>query len=452
MEKVYVGWSTSSAWDAPALQIMAAALATITLIVSEVYFLFNLEFYYFIGIPAVLYLFVEYVYMDCGKAAASDKYLTFKNKAFGNRWKGKRIPISELVYGYLEDYVDFKGDVLEALRHRDEFVSYRITPKVFKFLLRQFLPGSVSFYDKSTSKREIADHYDRDCDFFEGFLGPSMVYTCAIWHDFKTESLESAQARKMSTICKKLQLQEGMKYLDIGCGWGTLARHAEKHFGAQATGVTLSEEGAGYAKRRNEKENTNVEILTMDYRDIPRTRKFDRISAIEMAEHVGIVNFQSFLAQVKGHLADDGIFLMQVAGLRQGSSFQDIAWGLFMAQYIFPAADASTPLHWYVRQLELAGFEVRSVETIGRDYSHTLHGWYKNFMKNYDSLAKRYPLRLMNLWKVFLGWSVIASGQGSATCYQLTCIKNTYKFDRDRFVGQNVEGDRVNKDPLYKNQ
>merc|ERR1712164_13265 len=106
-----------------------------------------------------------------------------------------------------------------------------------------------------------------------------------------------------------------------------------------------------------------------------------------MAEHVGLANFvDPYLKTVYDILEDDGMFLMQVAGLRQGSSWEDVQWGLFMSRYIFPGADASTPLNWYIRQLELAGFEVRSVETIGRHYSHTLHGWYKHWMSRKDAI------------------------------------------------------------------
>ena len=95
-----------------------------------------------------------------------------------------------------------------------------------------------------------------------------------------------------------------------------------------------------------------------------------------MAEHVGIANFvDPYLVNVRKLMrSKDSKFLMQVAGLRQGSNWQDVAWGLFMSKYIFPGADASTPLNWYIKQLELAGFEVHSVETIGRHYSHTLLG------------------------------------------------------------------------------
>ena len=130
-------------------------------------------------------------------------------------------------------------------------------------------------------------------------------------------------------------------------------------------------------------------------------------------------------------LADDGMFLMQVSGLRQGSNWEDVAWGLFMGKYIFPGADASTPLNWYVQQCELAGFEVHSVETVGRHYSWTLKQWYVNWLSNKKIMTENYGDRLYRLWEIFLSWSVIAAGQGSATCYQILMHKNTYKFDRD---------------------
>jgi len=171
-----------------------------------------------------------------------------------------------------------------------------------------------------------------------------------------------------------------------------------------------------------------------------------------MAEHVGIANFQLFLGNVRDMLTDDGIFYMQVAGLRKGSNWEDTQWGLFMSRYIFPGADASTPLFWYVKQLEMAGFEVRSVETVGRHYSHTLKAWYYNWMKNKDKpeLAKYAGVwkgdaqlphvkgNLSRLWEIFLSWSTIAAGQGSATCYQIVAHKNKYDYPRERFCTADI--------------
>jgi len=138
-------------------------------------------------------------------------------------------------------------------------------------------------------------------------------------------------------------------------------------------------------------------------------------------------------------LEDDGLFYMQVAALRKGSNWQDTQWGLFMSRYIFPGADASTPLYWYINQLERAGFEVHSVETVGRHYSHTLHAWYDLWMKNRNKAElSAYSGRLSRLWEIFLAWSTVAAGIGSATCYQIVAHKNTYEFPRDIFCSKDT--------------
>ena len=276
------------------------------------------------------------------------------------------------------------------------------------------------------------------------------------------------------------------------------------------------------ANDADELKQGQCEIIVCDYRQMPSTLAkqnpsktkeellFDVISAVEFAEHVGIANFQLFLSIVHDMLKDEGLFYMQahraplaaphrtsphrhraslrtaphsaspgwegrsafvnrthpvvsaaaqVAGLRKGANWQDTQWGLFMSRYIFPGADASTPLFWFVKQLEMAGFEVKSVETVGSHYPPTLKAWYMNWMKNkndptkkeMDDPAKRslkevyggtwtgdaqlphVPGNLYRLWDIFLAWSTVAAGIGSATCYQIVAHKNTYTFPRDQF-------------------
>lgn len=126
-----------------------------------------------------------------------------------------------------------------------------------------------------------------------------------------------------------------------------------------------------------------------------------------------------------------------------------------MSRYIFPGADASTPLYWYIEQLEKAGFEVHSVETVGRHYSWTLKAWYDNWLNNRKKpeLKKYAELdlpefgisakgSLSRLWEIFLAWSVVASGQGSATCYQIVAHKNRYDFPRDVFCSKEIHDKR----------
>ncbi|KAF9917669.1 hypothetical protein BGZ65_012774 [Modicella reniformis] len=158
----------------------------------------------------------------------------------------------------------------------------------------------------------------------------------------------------------------------------------------------------------------------MDYRDIPR-EKWDKITCLEMAEHVGIRKFNEFLLQVKDMLNDDGLFFLQIAGLRATWQYEDFIWGLFMAKY----------------QLECAGFEVLNVDTIGVHYSATIYRWYQNWMANKDSITATYGKRWFRTWEIFLAWSTIISRQGSATCYQIVAHKNLNAFDRTGLQSKN---------------
>jgi len=435
----------------------SAVLVTTSVLLAQ-----NYEMY-FGAIPTLLVVLWYNLVWMAPQPCDATPYLKFNNPSVEKKYAKNRIPISHLYEYYIDGDVEFKGDVLEILdSHRDEFVNYKFTFDVFLFLIRQFVgPLSSSFKNKIATKKEIAAHYDRGNDFFRAFLGPRMVYTSGVYYDKPSWSkpgktagygeqvggttLEEAQDNKMSLICEKLQLKKGDEYLDIGCGWGTLMRHGAREFGAKSVGVTLSVEGAKWCNAQIEAEGISdtAEILCCDYRDIPKERKFQAISAIEMAEHVGIANFQLFLGNIYNMLEDDGTYLMQVAGLRKGANWQDTQWGLFMSKYIFPGADASTPLNWYVKECEKAGFEVKSVENIGRHYSHTLHGWYDHWMSNRKAILEgnnNYDASLCRLWDFFLAWSVIAAGQCSATCYQLLCHKNTYDFPRDRFCNASSAG------------
>src|SRR5690606_6781396 len=147
------------------------------------------------------------------------------------------------------------------------------------------------------------------------------------------------------------------------------------------------------------------------------------------AEHVGIKNFQRFLLQVRDMLEDDGIFYLQIAGLRRAWQYEDLVWGLFMAKYIFPGADASCPLGFVVSQAERAGFEVHRVENCGVHYSVTIRKWYENWMRNREAVIAKYGQRWFRMWQVFLGWSVLIGGQGSSTVFMITLTKN-HKNDK----------------------
>lgn len=276
-----------------------------------------------------------------------------------------------------------------------------------------------------------------------------MIYTSGIISDInKEESLEQIQDNKLAIVCEKIGLQEGERMLDIGCGWGTLAKFASVNYGASVTGITLGRNqtawGNGGLRKAGISEDQS-RILCMDYRDIPVPEGgYKKITCLEMAEHVGVRHFSSFLKQVNGMLDDDGVFFLQIAGLRKPWQYEDLIWGLFMNKYIFPGADASTPLGFFVDKLEGAGFEIKHIDTIGVHYSTTLWKWYRNWMANKDKVITKYGKRWFRVSydENYYGYE----RTGNLTlCKDLgifSCLLDHYLSPRLRYVLSNNFGEK----------
>jgi len=364
-------------------------------------------------------------------------WISFRDQQLKRRYSNSRIPMNTLVESYLDEKLDIEGDLQELMRNKDLFVNYRLTFDQAKFFFQKFIP-SVIQHTKKVDRKLVTDHYDRGNDFFEAFLGEVMVYTSAVFKS-REDKVETAQRQKLDYVAGKLQLKPNERLLDVGCGWGTLVTHMAERYGVDATGVTICKNQAELgAKRIAEKKlSSRARILALDYRDIPPA-KYDKISVLEMAEHVGIKHFQKFLRQLSGLLADQGLLYLQIAGLRRNWGAEDFAWGMFMSKYIFPGADASLPLSYVTNQLEKAGFEIHSVENVGIHYSYTIDRWYQNWIRNREQILAAYGERWFRLWYMFLGWSVLIAEQGRSTCFQIVANKNLPSFNRHRWVGEKV--------------
>ncbi|KAJ3219847.1 hypothetical protein HDU67_009035 [Dinochytrium kinnereticum] len=371
-----------------------------------------------------------------------EEYFTVKDAALKAKFTGhSKMPIEAWFEAYFDGQMDLKEgtDLIETLEARYDWASFTFTLSQAKFFLTQWIPETL-WHSKKQDEDQVREHYDRGDDFYNWFLGPMMIYTSGIITDSKSgETLEQLQQNKLDLVAEKIQLKKGDRHLDIGCGWGTLAVHSAKQ-GATVTGVTLGRNQTQWGMKKAEENGVadKVNILCMDYRDIPR-QKFDKITCLEMAEHVGVRKFQEFLLQVKDLLEDDGLFFLQIAGLRRAWQYEDLMWGLFMAKYVFPGADASAPLNWVIEQAERAGYEILNVDTIGVHYSATIYRWYLNWMKNKDKIIDKYGSRWFRVWEVFLAWSTIIARQGSATCYQIVLHKNLNSFDRSRFLSRRLK-------------
>lgn len=364
------------------------------------------------------------------------------DRSVANRYNGQqKVPIAQFVEDYIAEKISVRGDVQELLRQRTRYFDYRFIPHHYQFFFSKFIP-SVAIHSKKQDERIIRGHYDRGNDFFAGFLGDRMVYTSAFFRTGE-ESLEQAQDQKMDLVCEKIRMKPGHRHLDIGCGWGTLVAHAAKYYQTDSTGITIAQAGADYGNNQIAQWGVSdrARIHRMDYRSIPAD-KYDRITCLEMAEHVGVKNFTKFMRQINSLLTDDGLFFLQIAGLKAGIHKESLVWGMFMSEYIFPGADASMPLSFVVKRLELAGFEIHSVENIGIHYSQTIQLWYHNWQANKDAILASYGTWWFRLWEIFLGWSVDIAAQGNSTCFQIVCNKNLENFNRRIWFGGIEMGER----------
>jgi cyclopropane fatty-acyl-phospholipid synthase-like methyltransferase len=381
-------------------------------------------------------------------------FVTFKDPGLATRYSKRRIPMATLYEAYFDGDVDLPGDLFTFLRKRDLFVKYSLTWKHLSWAVTNFLP-EIAIHSKSQDRRIVREHYDRGNDFFGWFLGERMVYTSGFFEN-PSETLEQAQDNKLNLVCQKLQLRPGQRLLDIGCGWGTLTRHAAQHYGVDATGVTIAERQTEYGNEQIASRGLEgrARILCSDYRDIPGDRKFDKISSLEMVEHVGVKNLVPFYKQVRDLLTDEGLFLLQWTGLRRGLRPEDLIWGLFMNKYIFPGADASLCPSRMLAAMEKAGLEVHSVENVSIHYSWTIKRWHDNWLSNREAVVARYGERWFRIWHFFLVWSTIIAEQGNAACFQVVLNKNLDRYDRRRWVLERapVLGERVSlRTPAARN-
>ena len=240
------------------------------------------------------------------------------------------------------------------------------------------------------SKKVAQEHYDLSPELYESFLDPYNQYTCGYFKD--TNNLNEAQEKKLDLICRKLQLSDRDKVLDIGCGWGGFAKYAAKHYGCHVTGITISDEQAQYAREYTQ--GLPVEIKLIDYRDL--SEKYDKILVCGMIEHVGYKNYRTFMKVVHNALKDDGLFLLHTMGGNHSVRGTD-PW---INKYIFPNGMLPS-----IKQIgkSIEGLLVmEDWHNFGTNYDKTLMAWFENFHKGWPNLKDKYGNRFYRMWKYYL--------------------------------------------------
>ncbi|MEU0628199.1 cyclopropane-fatty-acyl-phospholipid synthase family protein [Streptomyces sp. NPDC005989] len=280
---------------------------------------------------------------------------------------------------------------------------------------------SGTLHTKRRDKEAISHHYDVGNDFYELVLGPSMVYSCAYWED--DGSLEDAQRDKLDLVCRKLALKEDDRLLDVGCGWGSMAIHAAREYGARVTGVTLSVEQAAFARKRIAQEGLTdrIEIRVQDYRDV-RDGPYDAISSIGMAEHVGSVRFREYADDLYALLKPGGRLLNHQIARRPEKDESAYHVDEFIDAYVFPDGELA-PVGRTVATLEEAGFEARDVESIREHYALTLRRWVANLEKQWDRAVRMSSAGRARVWRLYMAASALSFEHNKIGVNQILAVR-----------------------------
>ncbi len=252
------------------------------------------------------------------------------------------------------------------------------------------------------SRRNIAAHYDLGNAFFERMLDPTMAYSSGIYPS-ETATLHDAQLHKFDTICRKLALSPGDRLLEIGTGWGGLAIHAAKHYGAQVTTTTISREQFEYAQEAVARAGVTdrVTLLFEDYRALTGT--FDKLVSIEMIEAVGHQFLDTYLGTCARRLGPHGMMLLQAITLQDQSYAAALKQVDFIQRFVFPGSFIPSIGAITSSITRATDFKVFHLEDIGPHYARTLADWRHNVFADTDAIrGLGYSDEFLRLWEFYL--------------------------------------------------
>jgi cyclopropane-fatty-acyl-phospholipid synthase len=334
------------------------------------------------------------------------------------------LPPSELrlAEAFVSGACDVLGDLEAATSLADEVRRRLASPTTWLRLTRLLLRlprGSESarvgprparptgrLHSRRRDAAAVRSHYDRGNEFYALWLDRELTYSCGYFRSGR-EDLDAAQYDKLEHICRKLRLAPGERLLDIGCGWGGLVRHAARHHGARALGITLSPEQARLAQARigTEGLSDRCRVEVRDYRDLATGQPFDKVASVGMVEHVGLGRLAEYFSRAFALTGPGGLFLNHgITGPRHDrDGLPGRLWGAgsFIERHISPDGELP-PLDRVAAAATLAGFEVRDIECLREHYALTARHWLRRLEERRAAAEAMVGPAMVRTWRLYL--------------------------------------------------
>ncbi|QJD59876.1 methyltransferase domain-containing protein [Pseudomonas sp. gcc21] len=330
----------------------------------------------------------------------------------------KEPSLDKLGEAYIDKRIEVRGHIMDVIEVAD---------RLSKGLLGETSerPPARTAHDKRLDAEAIAYHYDLSNDFYQLWLDPEMVYSCAYFHK-PDDSLAQAQFQKLDHLCRKLRLKSGERLLDVGCGWGGLARHAAKHYGVQVHGITLSRSQLELANEKNRGAGLDgqIQLELRDYRDLPSDESYDKVVSVGMFEHVGHANLPEYFRIVFEQLKPGGLAMNHGITSRyvDGRPVSRGA-GKFIGRYVFPHGELPH-LSTAIACMSDQGLEVVDVESMRLHYALTLEHWSHNLESRLAEAGQLVPDKTLRIWRIYLAGCAYGFKRNWMNLHQILAVKS----------------------------
>jgi cyclopropane-fatty-acyl-phospholipid synthase len=334
-------------------------------------------------------------------------------------WRGLKAlaapALGALARAYVQNDIDFTGSARRAAAIAESMVG-EIAHGRASLTTR----WRVWRHQRRSNRANIGYHYDVSNAFYRLWLDRQQVYSCA-YFVAEGDTLDDAQSAKLEYICRKLRLQPGERFLDIGCGWGALLFLAAQRYGVEATGITLSKNQFEFVTAEIAARGLagRVRVELRDYVDLPEDALYDKIASIGMFEHVGVARFPRYFGKIRRLLKPGGLVLNHgithnpLVPHSLGSGLGD-----FVEDFVFPGGEL-VHVSKVIEGMAAQGLEVIDAEALREHYAKTLWHWCERLEARADAARAEVGEERYRVWRIYLAGSAHAFDRGWLSLWQL---------------------------------